>query len=102
MPNAIPTSQLASAQPRMMLLHLLGTGVRGEIEVGLAGRSAEQRIADRAADEVELMARGSEERAQLIGDRGHGQQAADGPRRGVVGVIERKAGHEFTSLACAA
>ena len=48
------------------------------------------------------MAGGREQGAQLIGDRGDGQQVADGPRSGVVGVVEIKAGHESTSLACAA
>ena len=45
------------------LLHLLGPGVGGEVQIG--AQPAEQRVAHTAADQVQLVAGVSEHRAQL-------------------------------------
>lgn len=66
--------------PPQDLLHLLGARVGGEVQVG--AQPAQQGIAHRTADEVELVARGVERRTQLAQhrrmlverDRGGGQQ----------------------------
>ncbi|EUA37214.1 polynucleotide adenylyltransferase/metal dependent phosphohydrolase domain protein [Mycobacterium avium subsp. avium 2285 (R)] len=66
--------------PPQDLLHLVGARVGGEVQVG--AQPAQQGIAHRTADEVELVARGVERRTQLTQhrrmlverDRGGGQQ----------------------------
>ena len=78
----MPVSHSASAHGRSKLLHLLGPGVGGEVQVGLFGQPAEQRVAHTAADEIQLVARLSEHRAEIAqdvgvlveGHRGAGQQ----------------------------
>ena len=74
---------------------LLRARIRSEVQIRrVAGRNPEQRIADRTADEIQLMAGRREKDAQLVGRCRHSQQVADGTRGRVVGVVEIKAGHE--------
>ena len=75
-PNAIPTSQVRSAQPLVIVQHLIGGRVRGEVEV--ARLLAEQDIPDRTADQRELVAVAREQAADL-GHFGHplAQQRGD-------------------------
>ena len=64
------------------LLHLLGAGVGGEVQILDIGQPAEQRVAHAAADEVQLVTGLSEHRAEIAqdvgmpveGHRGAGQQ----------------------------
>lgn len=51
-------------------LHLLGAGVGGEVEVAVLGEPAEQRVAHTPAHQVQLVACGSEHRAELAQDPG--------------------------------
>ena len=62
-PYSMPVSHSASAQRPQHALHLLGPGVGGEVEVG--AEPAQQRVAHTAAHQVQLVTRGSEQRAQL-------------------------------------
>jgi hypothetical protein len=75
-PNAIPVSQVDSAQPSTSCLDPLGPSVGGEVQV--VPEPAEQRVAHRAADQVQRVPGGAEPLAQLAGDRRHAQQLADG------------------------
>ena len=81
------------------LLHLLGARVGGEVQVG--AQPAQQRVAHRAADQVQLVARGGEQRAELaqhLGvpvqrDRGRGQQLGIAGQVRHVGEPSRRIGH---------
>ena len=98
-PNSIPVSHNASAHGRSKLLHLLGPGVGGEVQIG--AQPAQQRIAHRAADQVQRVARPVEQRAELAqhvgmpiqGNRGRGE-----PLRIVGGFrhVERVVGQHTT------
>ena len=72
----MPVSQAASAQPFDEREDLLGRRVGGEVEV--VAEPAEQGVADRAADQVQRVARRGEALPELDGDRGDAQQLADG------------------------
>ena len=54
---------------------LVGVGVGAEVEV--VAEPAEQRVAHRTADQVQLVAGRGEPAAQLVGDRGDAQQLGD-------------------------
>ena len=79
-PNSRPVSQVASAQPLHHRERLLGVGVGAEVEV--VAEPAEQRVAHRAADQVQLVPGVGEPAAQLVGDRGDAQQLGDGAALG--------------------
>ena len=67
-PNAMPVSHTASAQPSSSGEHRGRVRVGGEVEVGLLG-PAEQGVAHGAADQVELVAGRGEPGRELVGDR---------------------------------
>ena len=92
MPNAIPMSQVASAQPRTISCTCSGRASVAKSRSAVGDRDAEQGVAHRAADEIQLMTGGREQRAQLIGGLRDGQQVADGPRRGVAGGRRAQSG----------
>ena len=75
-PNSRPVSQIASAQPLSSRSVCVRVGVGAEVEV--VAEPAEQRVAHRTADQVQLVAGGGEAAAQLVGDRGDAEQFGDG------------------------
>ena len=94
-PNSRPVSQIASAQPLTSGERLLGVGVGAEVEV--VAEPAEQRVAHRAADQVQLVAGGGEPAAELVGDGGDAQQLGDGV---ALGVVQHR--HGMTSVSVVA
>ena len=80
-PNSRPVSQIASAQPSMIAQRLLGLGVGGEVQV--VAEPAEQRVAHRAADQVQLVPGRGEPAAEFVGDGGDAQQLVHGTALGV-------------------
>ena len=88
-PNSRPVSQIASAQPCSSVERLLGRGVGGEVEV--VAEPAEQRVADRAADQVQLVAGGGEPGTELVGDRRDRSSSATARRWAVVSVSDMAA-----------
>ena len=79
-PNSRPVSQVASAHPCSSFERLVGVRVGGEVEV--VAEPAEQRVAHRTADQVQLVAGGGEPAAELVGDRRDPQQFGDGAALG--------------------
>ena len=74
-PKRSPCSQIACAQPSRQRLHLRRPSVGGQVEVELVGGLAEQQVAHRAADEIELVTAGSKALSQR-GELGeHGGEA---------------------------
>ena len=65
-PNSRPVSQIASAQPCDHSQRLVRVGVGGEVQV--VAEPAEQRVAHRPADQVQLVAGRGEAAAELVGD----------------------------------
>ena len=63
---------------------LLGPGVGGEVEV--VAEPAEQRVADRASDQMEFVSGGDEAPAEVFGDRGHTHEFGD---RAALGRAQR-------------
>ena len=75
-PNARPTSQIASAQPLSSRSVTSGTGRRGEVEVLL--EPAQHRVAHRPADQGDLLAGRLEAGAELVDHRCDPEQLLDG------------------------
>ena len=77
------------------LLDHLRAGIGGEVEV--VAQAAEQRVADRATDQGELVSGCSEALAELVSDRCHAQQLLHGEPLGVVeGTADRRRGARLT------
>ena len=62
----MPVVQIASAQPSTSVEDLLGARVGGEVEV--VAEPAEQRVAHRTTDQVQLVTRRGEPLAEFVGD----------------------------------
>ena len=79
-PNSAPVVQIASAQPDSSRSVSSGWALGGEVEV--VAEAAEQRVAHRPADEVQLVAGVGEAAAQLVGDGRDAHQFGDGAALG--------------------